>query len=201
MREGQAVVGRPDEPEMLSMGDFMRHAFMTLGGAILVALLSVPTQAQTARTVRRQPVPTVSDAASARGCPRPADAKDAQVLAFDKGSLEAKLAVSMGKGEFKVVTIRVWDRPDDPRPVIPVVEAARITQGKLQFYTPELNADPESVSEKFVLITEMGGLQVCWATPKSLMDEGGYPTTSETKPDIASVPATGLQGRGVPKVR
>src|SRR5918911_3443903 len=128
-----------------------------LGGAILAALLSSPVLAQTERTVRKEPSRTELDAASTRGCPRPADAKAAQVLTFDRGSLETKLAVSMGKGEFKVVTIKVWDRPDDPRPVIPVVEAARITQGKLQFYTPNLDADPQPVHDKdFVVAAALG---------------------------------------------
>ncbi len=156
-----------------------------LGGAVLAALLISPTQAQSVRTVRKPPSPMVSDAASVRGCPRPTDAKDAQVLTFDKGSLEAKLAVSMGKGEFKVVTIKLWDHPEDPRPVVPVIEAARIMQGKLQFYTPELNADPESVSEKFLLITDMGGPQICWATPSSLVGEGAYPISGEAKAEVA----------------
>jgi hypothetical protein len=156
-----------------------------LGGAILAALLSSPVLAQTERTVRKEPSRTELDAASTRGCPRPADAKAAQVLTFDRGSLETKLAVSMGKGEFKVVTIRVWDRPDDPRPLVPVIEAARITQGKLLFYTPELNADPESISEKFLLITDMGGPQICWATPSSLVGEGAYPIAGDAKAEVA----------------
>ena len=78
-----------------------------LSSAILTALLSSPIQAQSARTVRKEPSQTELDAAWTRGCPRPTDAKPAQVLTFDKGSLETKLAVSMGQGEFKVVTIRV----------------------------------------------------------------------------------------------
>src|SRR5215203_5796849 len=102
----------------------MRHAFM------FVMLLSLPAYAQTT------PSWTASswappDAVSVRDCRRPAEAKEAQVLAFDKTSLEAKLAVSVGEGQFKVVTVRLWERHDDPRPVVPVVEAARITQGKL----------------------------------------------------------------------
>ena len=158
-----------------------------LGGAILTALLSSPIQAQSARTVRKEPSRTELDAAWTRGCPQPTDAKAAQVLAFDKDSLETKLAVSMGQGEFKVVTIRVWDRPDDPRPVIPVIEAARIMEGKLQFYTPDLDTDLESISNRFVLIVEMGGSQICWATPSVLLDEGGYPATSEASPEATSL--------------
>ena len=182
----------------------MKHMFRLsiVGGTVLAALLSSAAQAQTARAVRKEASPAASDATSVRGCPRPAEAKDAQVIAFDRGGLETKLAVSLGKGEFKVVTIRLWDRPDDPRPVIPVVEAARIMQGKLQFYTPDLNAEPESVSNKFVLITEMGGPQICWATPGTLLGEGGYPVMSEASTDIAPAAANGLQGsKGVPRVR
>ena len=165
----------------------MRHTFklIMLGGILAAPLLVAPAEAQTARTVRKEPTRTAADVISVRGCPRPADAKEAQVLTFDQGSLETKLAVSMGKGEFKVVTIRVWDRPDDPRPLVPVIEAARITQGKLLFYTPELNADPESVSEKFLLITDMGGPQICWATPSSLVGEGAYPISGDAKAEVA----------------
>ncbi len=172
----------------------MRHTFKLslLGGAILAALLISPAQAQTAMAVPKQPSPMASDAKSVRDCPRPTDAKDARVISFDKGSLQAKLAVSLGKGEVKVVSIRLWERPDDPRPVAPVIEAARITQGKLQFYTPDLNLDPESASDKFVLITDMGGPQICWASPGSLIDEGSYPVTREAKPGLTPSANTGL---------
>ena len=152
----------------------MRHTFMTLGGTILAALLSSPTQAQTATEARKEPGPAASDIVSMQGCRLPADTKEAQVLTFEPSSLQAKLAVSLGKDEFKVVTVKLWDRPDDPRPVIPVVEAARITQGKLQFYTPHLNADPQPVHERdFVVVAALGGTQVCWATSGSLIKEGG----------------------------
>src|ERR671939_2113859 len=176
----------------------MWHTFKLslLGGTVAAAMLSVPAEAQTARTVRKEPTRTELDAASMRGCPRATDAKPAQVLTFDKGSLETKLAVSMGQGEFKVVTIRVWGRPDDPRPVIPVIEAARIMEGQLQFYTPDLNADLESVSNRFVLIVEMGGPQICWATPSALLGEGGYPATNEASPEPTSAAATSLETEG-----
>jgi hypothetical protein len=145
-----------------------------LGSTLMAALLSAPTQAQTAAEARKEPSQTASDAVSMRACRPPGDAREAQVLTFDPGSLEAKLAVSLGKDEFKVVTVKLWDRPDDPRPVIPVVEAARITQGKLQFYTPHLNADPQPVHERdFVVVAALGGTQVCWATSGSLIKEGG----------------------------
>ncbi len=144
----------------------MRHALM------LMILLTVPAHAQTATRFTESSWVT-PDVISARDCRRPAEAKEAQVLAFDKTSLEAKLAVSLGDGAFKVVTVKLWDRSEDPRPVIPVIEAARITQGKLQFYTPNLDADPEPVHDKqFLLIATLGGAQVCWATESSLLKEG-----------------------------
>jgi hypothetical protein len=121
-----------------------------------------------------------------RNCRRPAEAKEAQVLAFDKTSLEAKLAVSIGNGEFKVVTIRLWDRTDDPRPVAPIIEAARITQGKLQFYTPNLNADPDPVHDKqFLLVAALGGAQVCWATEGALLKETANGPRVVTAPAIS----------------
>ena len=96
------------------------------------------------------------------------------VLAFDQGSLEAKLAVSLAPDQFKVVTVKLWDRPQDPRPLIPVIEAARITQGKVRFYTPNLNADPEPVHDNhFLLVASFGGAQVCWATDDSFFKDGG----------------------------
>src|SRR5215207_11634543 len=114
----------------------MRHAFLS------AMLLTLPAHAQTPPSWT-SPSWTPPDAVSVRDCRRPAEGKEAQVLAFDKTSLEAKLAVSVGDRQFKVVTVRLWERHDDPRPVVPVVEAARITQGKLHFYTPNLDADPE----------------------------------------------------------
>ena len=168
----------------------MRCTFIltSLGMALAVPLLSSPTPAQTARTVRKEPSRTAADVISVRGCPRPAEVRDARVFAFDKGSLETKLVVSLGKGEFKVVTIRLWDRPDDPRPLIPVIEAAWITQGKLQFYTPDFNTDPASVSDRFILIAEMGGPQICWASPSSLLGEGGYPIARDPKGEDTPAP-------------
>ena len=167
----------------------MRHTskLSLLGSAILAALLSAPTQAQTAPEVRTEPAQPASNATSIRDCRPPGDAKEAQVLTFDQGRLEAKLAVSLGKDEFKVVTIRLWDRPDDPRPLIPVIEAARITQGKLQFYTPNLNADPQPIHDKdFAIVASLGGAQVCWANPSSLIKEGGRTVGREATPEAAS---------------
>jgi hypothetical protein len=161
----------------------MRHAFM------FMMLLSLPAHAQTPSWTASSGAPP--DAVSVRDCRRPAEAKEAQVLAFDKTSLEAKLAVSVGNGQFKVVTVRLWDRHDDPRPVVPVVEAARITQGKLQFYTPNLDADPEPVHDKqFLIIAGLGGAQICWATESALLKEA----TSRGKAAPAPEPAAGPAG-------
>ena len=176
----------------------MRHTSMLtmLGSALVAALLSAPAQAQTQ-------APAAADATSVRGCRPPSDAKEAQVLTFDPSSLQAKLAVSLGKDEFKVVTVKVWDRPDDPRPLVPVIEAARITQGKLQFYTPHLNVDPQPVHEKdYVVVAALGGAQVCWANPASLVTEGGRAAAREAKPEAAAdeaeqTPRTRRRGRGL----
>ncbi len=165
----------------------MRHALM------FVILLSLPAHAQTTPSWGTSTW-TPPDAVSVRDCRRPAEAKEAQVLAFDKTSLEAKLAVSVGNGQFKVVSVRLWDRHDDPRPVAPVIEAARITQGRLQFYTPNLDADPEPVHDKqFVLIAGLGGTQICWATESSLLKEG----TSRAKAPPAPEPAAAAGGGAV----
>jgi hypothetical protein len=156
----------------------MRYAFLG------ILLLSLPARAQTGA---RWPDSnwTPPDVISVRTCRRPAEAKEAQVLAFDKTSLEAKLAVNLGNSEFKVVTVKLWDRSDDPRPVIPIIEAARITQGKLQFYTPNLNADPEPVHDKqFLLIATLGGAQVCWATESSLLKDDAKVVKSVPEPAV-----------------
>lgn len=155
---------------------------------LLMVLLSLPAQAETSSTWSTSTW-SVPDAVSVRACRRPAEAKEAQVLAFDKTSLEAKLAVSVEEGQFKIVTIRLWERHEDPRPVIPVVEAARITQGKLQFYTPNLNADPEPVHDKqFLLIASLGGAQVCWATEGALLKEATGAGKAASAPTAAPAP-------------
>src|SRR5215207_8545055 len=147
-------------------GAVMRQAF------VFVLMLTLPSHAQTTPSWTSPNWAPSDDAVSVRNCRRPAEAKEAQVLAFDKTSLEAKLAVSVGEGQFKVVTVRLWESHDDPRPVVPVVEAARITQGKVQFYTPNLDADPEPVHDKqFLLIAGLGGAQICWATESPLLKE------------------------------
>ena len=128
---------------------------------------------------------------SALGCPRPADAKDAKVVDFDTTTRVARLAVNLGNGRFKLVTINPADRGSDPRPLAPVLEAARIVQGTVQFYAPDQSADPESTHDKFVMVVEMGAGNVCWATPGALLEDGAYPVagTQGTPATTASASA------------
>jgi hypothetical protein len=128
---------------------------------------------------------TAADVTAVAGCSRPDDAKEAKVVELDTGKSLAKLAVNLGSGRFKLVRITVWDRPEDPRPLIPVIEAARITQGLVQFYTPTLNNDPESAHDSFLLMADMGGGNVCWATPASLIVDAGQPVTEGKLPITA----------------
>jgi hypothetical protein len=146
----------------------MRYIFKLLLGCILGGGVSLPAQAQTISKAPKLPTPDVT---SALNCPRPADAKEAKVIDFDAGKSLARLAVNLGTGRFKLVIIKTADRQDDPRPIIPVIEAARIMQGKVQFYAPKLNSDPESAPDSFVLMAEMGSGYVCWASPGSLINE------------------------------
>ena len=151
---------------------------------IFSMLLTVPAVAQTSSRWTDTSF-TPADVISVRNCTRPADAKEAQVVAFDQSSLEAKLAVSLGEGQFKVVTIKLWNRSEDPRPVIPIVEAARITQGRLHFYTPNINADPDPVHDKqFVLVASLGGVQVCWATESSLLKDAANSRATAAAPSV-----------------
>src|SRR5215203_2748179 len=87
------AAARPGSGVTADNGGAMQTTWMMLG---LAGLLSVPAQAQTISNS------LTSEVVSVRECQPPADAKEAQVLAFDQTSLEAKLAVSVGKGEFKV---------------------------------------------------------------------------------------------------
>jgi hypothetical protein len=74
------------------------------------------------------------------------------------------------------MTVKIWERPKDPRPLVPVIEAARITQGKLHVFTPNLNADPEPVHAKQILLSaSLGGSQVCWATESAMLQQGAPP--------------------------
>jgi hypothetical protein len=172
------------------MGKRMRPDKLVMLCGLLGAMpfLGAPAVSQTGIT-REKPREKLSDVTSVAGCPRPADAKEVKVVDFDTGKSVAKLAVNLGSGRFKLARITVWDRPEDPRPLIPVIDAARITQGSLLFYTPNLNTDPESAHDSFILITDMGGGDVCWATPSSLINEGAYPVVSDGKPAATPVAA------------
>ena len=71
-----------------------------------------------------------------------------------------------------------------------LIEAARITQGKLQFYTPNLDADPEPVHDQFLIIAGLGGAQICWATEGSLLNEATSRGKAAPAPEAPS-PAAG----------
>jgi hypothetical protein len=176
----------------------MRHEdkVIVLGGALAAVLLvNFPANAQANRPPDRaqaaiakgQGQTASEEMASALDCPRPLDAKEAKVVDFDTVSSVARLAVSLGSGRFKLVTIKAGDKPEDPRPLTPIIEAARIMQGKLQFYSPNLTADPASAPSEFLIMTEMGGGYVCWATPSALMKEGAYPIAAVARSPV--VPA------------
>jgi hypothetical protein len=163
-----------------------------VGALALFPLLSEPAQSQTPTKAPKGPAQAPAQASSdqftsALGCPKPSEAKEAKVIDFDAGTSMARLAVNLGSGRFKVVTIKTWDRQEDPRPLVPVVEAAKIMQGKVQLYTPDLNSDPQSAANSFILMTEMGGEHVCWATPSSLLKEGAYPVADSAQ--SAATPA------------
>jgi hypothetical protein len=150
----------------------MQRLIVLVSIVAAVPALSTSTLSQTSAD---GPAAITSELTSMADCARPEDAKEAKVIEFDAGKSLAKLAVNLGSGRFKLVRITVWDRPDDPRPLAPVVEAARIMQGTVQFYTPALNLDPESAHDSFVLVADMGGGPVCWATSTSLLNEKGRP--------------------------
>ena len=62
--------------------------------------------------------------------------------------------MNLGAGRFKLVRIAILERPEEPRPLVPVIEAAQIMRGAVQFYTPSLNTLPH---DTFLLIADMGG--------------------------------------------
>ncbi len=171
------------------MGCLMHSSKVIMLGGIVGAItaLSTVTQAQTA------PGPVggglrgkAADVTAVPGCSRPEAAKEAKVVELDTGKSLAKLAVNLGSGRFKLVRITVWDRPEDARPLIPVIEAARITQGLVQFYTPTLNEDPESAHDAFLLMADMGGGTICWATPATLITNAGQPASQGKLPGARS---------------
>lgn len=165
-----------------SMARFM---LVMIGGLVGAMTLGPLANAQAPDRTRRDKA-GAADVMSVAGCARPEEAKEAKVVALDTGKSLAKLAVHLGSGRFKLVQITIWDRSDDPRPLVPVIEAARITQGPVQFYTPNLNNDPESAHDSFLLMADMGGGVVCWATPASLIKDAGLPVTEGKQPDTRS---------------
>jgi hypothetical protein len=169
----------------------MRRNIATLFGTALAALpmLALAAEAQPAPSTRKVAATPPPSLGSAPNCPGPAESKDAKVIDIDHTKAVARLAVNLGAGRFKVVTIKTWDHPDDPRPAVPVIEAARIMQGKLQFYTPQLDPNPESAPETFLLMAEMGGEHVCWATPSSLISDASHTATTKTKVGPTTVSA------------
>jgi hypothetical protein len=68
----------------------------------------------------------------------PDEAKEAKVIDIDASGSQVRLAVKLAPGRFKVASITVWDRTEDPRPLIPVIDAARIMQGVV--HCPDPNA-------------------------------------------------------------
>src|SRR5215203_5226585 len=175
-----------------------RPNFTSQGCALAAPLLGLPAQAQTVAKISKAAAPGAPDTISVPGCARPADAKEAKVIDFDAGSSVARLAVNLGSGRFKLVTVKVWDSPNDPRPLKPVIEAARITQGKLQFYTPDLNADPASAPDTFLLMTDMGGGFVCWATPSQLINENSYKVADREKLEVVPAASPAVKPVAVP---
>jgi hypothetical protein len=163
----------------------MQTPKLILFGMIGTVALGTLAHGQTPARASRD---TGSDVMSVAGCSRPEEAREAKVVDLDTGKSLAKLAVNLGAGRFKLVRVTIWDRPDDPRPLIPVIEAARITQGLVQFYTPNLNTDPESAHDSFLLMADMGGGVVCWATPASLIKDAGQ-AMAEAKPPAMRGPA------------
>jgi hypothetical protein len=160
----------------------MKGEFVLSGMGVFLSLQVTSASAQAPIGLGLTQPSGTQEVTSMRDCRPPTEVKEAQVLVFDKQSLEAKLAVSLGKDEFKVVTVKVWDRPQDPRPLVPVLEAARITQGKLRFYTPNLNADPEPIHDKqFLVAASLGEAQICWSTDSSFLKEGAKPVAPPTQ--------------------
>jgi hypothetical protein len=184
----------------------MRHTpkLILLGGALAAAaLLNLPARAQTTGAAEQFKATVSSSGATSQepgstvGCKRPEEAREAKVIDFDPSASVARLAVNLGSGRFTLVTIKTWDRPQDPRPLNPVLEAAKITQGKLQFFSRQLTTDPASAPDEFLIMTEMGGGYVCWANPSWLMETQGSPVAnapaSATPPTSTSAPSTNAQ--------
>ena len=173
----------------------MRHetSAILIGAALVAGLLASPANAQAVFAPDKQVFDKAAkDAlevgASGLDCQRPDGTKEAKVIDFDQKNSLARLAVSLGSGRFTLVTVRTWDRPDDPRPLNPVLEAARIMQGKLHFFSRMLTNDPASAPDEYLVMTEMGGGYVCWAKPAWMM-EAASPVAQAPAPKPSVSPA------------
>jgi hypothetical protein len=195
-----------------------KFTFVLVGGLVALLPQLSPAQSQNGAKAPKSPAPVLSEHpqtttkapnpppqalsdqfTSVLGCPKPTEAKDTKVIDFDASTSIARLAVNLGAGRFKMVTIKTWDRQEDPRPLVPVVEAAKIMQGKVQLYTPDLNSDPQSAANSFILMAEMGGEHVCWATPSSLLKEGAYPVADSAQ-SVAKPPSWPAQADAAEKL-
>jgi hypothetical protein len=176
----------------------MQHTRVFLSGTVTaVLLIGSPASAQAPTSVDSKTslfsTTGLDDAGSALDCPRPEGAKEAKVIDFDAGSSTARLAVNVGSGRFTLVTIKTWDRAGDPRPLTPIIEAAKIMQGKLQFFSPKMTTDPASAPDEYLIMTEMGGGYVCWANPASIMQPSNAPVAeapAQAKPVVAPAVVT-----------
>jgi hypothetical protein len=138
---------------------------------------------------------------SALNCERPEGTREAKVIDFDPSSSTARLAVNLDGGRFTLATIKTWDRPNEPRPLNPIIEAAKIMQGKLQFFSRQLTTDPASAPDEYLIVTEMGGGYVCWAKPSWMLQPATAPVAeaSGTKPAAPVVtPAAVVGGAPAP---
>jgi hypothetical protein len=173
----------------------MRHTgnvFLS-GTVTAVLLIGSPASAQAPASAETKAnlfsAAGADDAGSALDCPRPEGAKEAKVIDFDPGSSTARLAVNVGSGRFTLVTIKTWDRAGDPRPLTPIIHAAKIMQGKLQFFSRKMSADPASAPDEYLIMTEMGGGYVCWAKPSWLMQPPNAPVADATGTAKPAAPA------------
>jgi hypothetical protein len=164
-----------------------------LGAALAAGLVASANAQSPNKQVGPSEQASREDAGVALDCPKPREAKEAKVIDFDATNSVARLAVNLGPGRFTLVTITSWDRPGDPRALSPVLEAAKIMQGKLQFFSRQLTTDPASAVDEYLVMTEMGGGYVCWAKPIWLMKAASPPmaeTPAPVKPVIAPAVVT-----------
>jgi hypothetical protein len=174
-----------------------QRKLVLLAALLAAGLPTASANAQSANTPNKQvfePSPSSrEDAGSVLDCPRPGELREAKVIDFDPASSVARLAVNVGSGRFTLVTIKTWDRAEDPRPLNPVLAAAKIMQGKLQFFSRQLTTNPSSAVDEYLVMTEMGGGYVCWAKPTWLMHPANPPMAeapAPVKPVIAPAVVT-----------